>query len=96
MREKITQSVWEPEHSVAGEEQRALAGIVTLSAANLIVTFAHPTIRLTVHVHFAICSSAIGGPRFTPTTLAVATSLQRRILCIRTQALEARCDEALC
>ena len=93
---ELTQSVWEPEHGVTREEQCALAGVVTLSAPDLVVTFAHPTICLTIQVRLAICGSAVGSPRSTATALAVTTGLQRRVLCIRTQALETCCDEALC
>jgi hypothetical protein len=91
-----TQSVREPEDSIAGEEQRALARVMALSDASyLVITFADTTVRFSIHICFAICSTTTGRPRSAPAALMVATCLERRILCVRSETLEACSNEAL-
>lgn len=91
-----TQSVREPEYSVTGEEQSALARVMTMpDAPHLVVTFADTSVCFGIHICFTICSTAICGPWSAPVPLVFATCLNRGILGIRTETLEACGHEAL-
>jgi hypothetical protein len=91
-----TQGVWKPEYSISREKQGALARVMTWpDASYLIITFTDTTVRFSIHVRFAICGTTTGHPRSAPTTLMVATCLERRVLGVRSEALEARSNEAL-
>ena len=83
-----TQSVREPEYSVTGEEQSALARVMTLpDTPHLVITFTDTAVRFGIHICFTICSTAICGPRSAPVPLVLATCLNRGVLGIRTKTL---------
>jgi hypothetical protein len=92
----LTQDVRKPEDSIAGKEQRALARIMPLSdASHLVITFADTTVHFSIHVCLTVCGTTTGRPRSAPAALMVATCLESQILTIRSEALEARSNEAL-
>jgi hypothetical protein len=63
----------------------------------LVITFAYTAVRFSIHVRFAICgTTTTGRPRSAPATLMIATCLERRVLGVRSEALEARSNKALC
>src|SRR6266852_1384489 len=91
-----TQRIREPEYSVTREEQRALARVMTVpDAPHVVITFTDTTVCFGIHICFTICSTAICGPWSAPVPLVFATCLNRGVLGIRTETLEARSEEAL-
>lgn len=64
-------------------------------APYLIITFADTTVCFGIHICFTICGAATSSPWTTPIPLAVTTRLERGVLSIRPEALEAGGDKAL-
>lgn len=83
---RLTERVWQPEHSVTGEEERALSGSVPIDRArDIIVALTHPTIRLRLRVRLHIRRVPPGPTR----TLARAPARLERRVRVPAQALEA-------